>query len=59
MDYDCKPACQGITFLIIGIALILIKLYTAWDMWVVIGALIIILGLIKLICPVCPCHKKK
>lgn len=36
-------ACK---LLIVGIVLILVRLYTSWDMWIVIGALLVIKSLI-------------
>ena len=44
--------------LIVGIILILVKLYTPWDMWLVVGTLLIIKAIILYIMPVCPCNTK-
>lgn len=42
--------------LVAGIIIILVRLYTTWDIWVVIGALMIIKALIMF---VHPCDKKE
>lgn len=43
----------AISLLIIGIILILTRLYTAWDIWIVIGAILAIKGLIHFVIPRC------
>jgi hypothetical protein len=59
MDHCCTPACMGIKFLIVGIILILVTLYTTWNIWVVIGILLIIKAIMMFLMPVCLCNKNK
>ncbi len=52
----------GVCMLIVGIVLILVRLYTGWDIWVVIGAILVIKALLILLIPGCceaPTTKKK
>jgi hypothetical protein len=44
--------------LIFGIILVLVRIYTSWDIWVVIGALLIIKAIVLFIKPECPCTEK-
>jgi len=54
----CTPRCWATKLLVIGIVLILVRYYTLWDIWVVIGAILIIKGLLVLIMPNCYCQVK-
>ncbi len=54
----CTPACKGMKLLLLGVILILVRYFTAWDIWVVIGVLMIIKALMLFIMPICPCQKK-
>jgi len=56
---ECTPQCKAMKLLIIGVVLVLARLYTAWDIWVVIGTILVIKAIILLIMPVCPCNKAK
>lgn len=58
MDDCCTPGCKGIKLLVLGIVLILVRLYTAWDIWMVVGVLLILKALMLFIMPVCPCGGK-
>ncbi|MFH1182318.1 MAG: hypothetical protein V1702_05135 [Candidatus Woesearchaeota archaeon] len=50
--------CIACKLLVLGIVLILVRLYTSWDMWVVIGTLAVIKGILLFMMPVCPCGTK-
>lgn len=41
--------------IVIGLILLINQLYTGYDIWVVIGTLLIIKGVIKLLMPQCGC----
>jgi len=47
----CNPKMMALKMLILGIILILVRLYTSWDIWVVLGVIVAIKGLIMLIMP--------
>lgn len=42
----CTPVCKATMLLVLGILLILIRVYTAWDIWIVIGALLVIKAIV-------------
>lgn len=58
MDNCCTPRCVATKLLVMGVILILVRLYTAWDIWVVIGVLLIIKAIIMFFMPVCACETK-
>ena len=56
--YHHHPRCIGLSKLIIGV-LILLNAYYAWLTWdYFIGGLLVILGLLRLVIPVCLFHKR-
>ena len=55
---NCTPRCWAMKLLVLGIVLILVRIYTAWDIWVVLGALLIAKGILVLIMPRCCCQDK-
>ncbi|MBU0461133.1 MAG: hypothetical protein KJ574_00960 [Nanoarchaeota archaeon] len=55
----CTPQCTAMKLLVFGIVLILVRMYTTWDIWIVIGALLIIKAIMLFIMPICPCIKGK
>ncbi len=59
MENCCTPACMGIKLLILGIILIVNQYYFKFDIWMVIGVLLIIKAIIMFIMPVCACNKNK
>ena len=53
------PQCIAAKMLVIGIVLILVRLYTQWDIWVVIGAILVIKGILMFLMPMGKCTKPK
>ncbi|MEK6921468.1 MAG: hypothetical protein AABX82_06285 [Nanoarchaeota archaeon] len=56
---QCKPQCAAIKMVVAGLVLIGVRMYTTWDIWLVIGAMLAIKGALLFVMPVCPCTKKK
>jgi hypothetical protein len=52
------PCHKATMLLVLGIVLLLVRLFTNWDMWVVIGALLIIKAIFIYI-KICCCKKKE
>jgi hypothetical protein len=50
---------KAMSMLVAGIVLILNQMYLKWDIWVVIGALAIIKGLMIWMMPCCEAKKKR
>jgi len=50
---------HAMCMIVAGIVLILVRMYTAWDIWVVLGALAIIKGIMIKMMPNCCSIKKK
>jgi hypothetical protein len=56
---ECNPMCKGAKLLVLGLVLILVRQYTTWDIWVVIGVLAILKALMLFFMPWCPsCNPK-
>ena len=51
--------CWAIKWIVLGIILILVRLYTTWDIWVVLGALFVLKGILKLVKPTCGHSEEK
>jgi hypothetical protein len=49
------PQCKGTMLAVLGIILVLVRRYTTWDIWVVLGALLIIKGVLIVAMHGCSC----
>ncbi len=49
--------CIGIKWIVVGLILILVRMYTTWDIWIVLGVLIILKGIMKFFMPMYPYYK--
>ncbi|MDP2749205.1 MAG: hypothetical protein Q8O89_00040 [Nanoarchaeota archaeon] len=58
MEECCTPQCKAMKLLIAGLILILVTVYTTWNIWIVIGAMMVIKAIIMFAMPNCPCHGK-
>jgi len=56
---ECTPQCMGVKKIIVGVLIILNAKYAWFDWGTFIGGLIVLIGLIKMINPECPCCSKK
>jgi hypothetical protein len=54
MENCCTPKCKSMKLLILGIVIILLDIYTRWDLWLVIGILLIIKAIWVTLMPRCP-----
>ena len=43
---DCSPNAMGLKLLILGVIIILVRIFTPWDIWVVLGVLLVIKAII-------------
>lgn len=43
--------CLSAKYIVAGAAIILVRIYTKWDIWVVLGTMVAIKGLLKLAMP--------
>lgn len=62
MEGNCcghTPQCYGMMAVVLGAVLIANQLWFRYDIWVVLGALLVIKGIIKIAMPVCKCQKKE
>lgn len=48
---SCTSRVWATKMLIVGIVLILVRLYTNWDIWIVIGALIVLKAILLYLTP--------
>lgn len=58
MDPTCHDGacskCWAAKYVVIGLVLIANQLWFKWDIWVVIGALFVLKGVLKFAMPTCP-----
>ena len=53
------PKCMAMELLVLGVILIVVRTYTNWDIWVVVGALLVLKALWIYFNPMCGCARKK
>ena len=57
MDSTCHDGycakCHGSKWIVFGLILIVNQLYLKWDIWVVLGVLVVLKGIMKLSMPSC------
>ena len=57
MDPTCHDGvcgkCWSMKYIILGVVLIAVRWYTPWDIWVVLGVLLILKGIMKMAMPMC------
>ena len=57
MDPTCHDGycakCHGGKWIVFGLILIVNQLYLKWDIWVVLGVLVVLKGIMKLAMPSC------
>ena len=57
MDPTCHDGycrkCHGAKWIVFGLILIVNQLYLRWDIWVVLGVLVALKGIMKLAMPAC------
>jgi len=51
----CNPRSFALKLLIVGIVLVLVRLYTEWDIWVVLGVILIIKAILLFVMPRSDC----
>jgi len=55
---ECTTQCKAAKMLVFGIILVLVRMFTAWDIWLVIGVLLIIKAVSMFLMPKCRCQTK-
>ena len=43
--------CLSMKYIVAGVVIILVRIYTNWDIWIVLGTMVAIKGLLKLAMP--------
>ena len=59
MEECCSGKMWALKLIVLGIILIYVTLYTTWSIWVVIGVLAIIKGIIVLVMPMMGKKKRR
>jgi hypothetical protein len=55
---ECTTQCKAGKMLVFGIILVLVRMFTDWDIWLVIGVLLIVKALSLFLMPKCMCQTK-
>ena len=57
---NCTPQCRAMKLLVFGLVIVLVRyFYPGWDIWMVVGVLLVIKALMLFIWPTCCCHPEK
>ena len=55
---ECSTQCKAMKMLVFGSIILLTRIYTTLDIWIVIGCLLVFKAIILLLMPKCPCTGK-
>jgi len=53
MEHCCSPKLMALKLIILGLVLVLVRyFYPTWDIWIVLGVIVIIKALLILVMPI-------